>query len=228
MRKSGIYVMAVLLIGSSGATAWAEENESTPASFSLQFSGLRWSQSGTKYSDETSKREVSSLMTGDLVDSLVWATIGKVNLYFYPFQDVNSLVSLSYMVRDDLELGVDLGLNANKTKEPKSELSSDLLGAFVTWSVPVEDYVLEHFAVLDVTRTEATEINSSTNEEETNKVTGNFFKISSSIVIPIAKNAYYMAGVWWAAENGKNHATDTTRTSTQFGLTLAGLRLTVD
>jgi hypothetical protein len=60
------------------------------------------------------------------------------------------------------------------------------------------------------------------------KVTGNFLKLSSNIVVPIAKNAWYMAGVWWASENGKNQSTDTTKKSTQFGLTLAGLRLTID
>lgn len=228
MKKSGIYFVSALLIGSSGSTAWAEEKEEASASFSVQFSGLRWAQSKTKYSDEDSKREMTTLMTGDLVDSLVWATVGKFNLYFYPFQDINSLVSLGYMIRDDLEVGVDLGLNSSKMKDPKSELSSDLFGAFVTWSVPFDGYILENFAVLDVTRSEATEINSTTNEEETTKITGNFFKISSSVVVPIAKNASYMAGVWWAAENGKNQATDVTKKSTQFGLTLAGLRLTIE
>lgn len=228
MKKSGFYFVSALLIGSSMPMALAEEKEETAASFSFQFSGLRWAQSNTKYSDEDSKREATTLMTGDLVDSLVWATVGRFNLYFYPFQDINSLVSLGYMIRDDLEIGVDLGLNSSKIKDPKSELSSDLFGAFVTWSVPIQSFVLENFAVFDVTRSESTEINSTTNEEETTKITGSFFKISSTVIVPIAKNASYMAGVWWAAENGKNHAADTTKKSTQFGLTLAGLRLTIE
>lgn len=228
MKKLRIFFMSALLFGGSTRAAWAEESESTSASFSFQFSGLRWAQSKTKYSDEDSNREMTSLMTGDLVDSSVWATIGNFNLYFYPFQDINSLVSLGYMIRDDLEIGVDLGLNSSKLKDPKSELSSDLVGAFVTWSVPLASYVLENFAVLDVTRSESTDINSTTNEEETTKITGNFFKISSSIVVPLSKNASYLAGVWWAAENGKNHAADTTKKSSQIGLTLAALRLTIE
>ncbi|MDQ3231307.1 MAG: hypothetical protein M3Q07_05750, partial [Pseudobdellovibrionaceae bacterium] len=169
-----------------------------------------------------------SLMTGDLVDAFVYATIGKLNLYFYPFQDVNSLVSVSYMVRDDLEVGVDLGLNANRIKEPKSELSSDLFGAFVTWYVPVGSYSLENMALVDFTRVESTDLNSLTNEEETSKHTGSYMKISSTIIVPISKNAFYFAGIWVAAERGKDHTSDVTKKSSQFGLTLAGLRLTVD
>lgn len=228
MKTFGICFVSALLIGSSMSTALAAENEATPASFSLQFSGLKWAQSTTKYSDESSKRELTTLMTADLVDSMIWTSFGKVNLYFYPFLDSNALVSLSYMVRDDLELGIDLGLNTSKMKDPKSELTSDLFGGFVTWLVPLENYTLENLAILDFTRTESTEINSTTNEEQTVKITGNFLKISSNIVVPIAKNAWYMAGVWWATENGKNQTADTTKKSTQFGLTLAGLRLTID
>ncbi len=220
--------MSALLIGSLSSAAGAEEKEEPGASFSFQFSGLRWAKSKSKASDEDTNRELTTLMTGDLIDSSVWATVGKFNLYFYPFQDVNSLVSLGYMLRDDLEIGVDLGLNSSKWKDPKSELSSDLFGVFATWSVPFDGYVLENFAVLDVVKSESTEINSTTTEEETTKITGNFLKISSSVVIPLAKNASYLAGLWWAAENGKNHADDTTTKSTQFGLTLAAFRLTID
>ncbi len=228
MKNSGKYLISALVMGSMTSTAWAEEKDEPGASFSLQFSGLRWAKSKSKASDEETSRDLTTLMTGDLVDSSVWATVGKFNLYFYPFQDVNSLVSLGYMLRDDLEIGVDLGLNSSKLKDPKSELSSDLFGAFATWSVPFDACVLESFAVFDLVKSESTEINSTTGEEETTKLTGNFLKISSSVVIPLAKNASYLAGVWWAAENGKNHADDTTTKSTQFGLTLAAFRITID
>lgn len=224
MKNSAVYFVSILLTTGS----MAAENEPIAASLSLQFSGLRWAQSQTKYSDEGTKREITTLNSGDLVDSLIWATVDKVNLYFYPFQDSNALLSLGYMIRDDLELGVDLGLNASKVKDPKSELSSDLFGAFATWIVPAGDYTLENVGILDFTRSESTELNTTTGEEENIKVTGSFFKVSSSIIIPIAKNAWYMGGVWWAAENGKNHSDDSTKKSTQFGINLAGLRMTIE
>lgn len=224
MKNFGVCIVSALLAGSS----MAAESEPAAASLSMQFTGLRWAQSQTKYSDEDSKREITTLTSGDLVDSLLWATVDKVNLYFYPFQDSNALLSIGYMIRDDLELGIDLGLNASKVKNPKSELSSDLFGAFATWIVPVGDYALENVGILDFTRTESTETNTTTGEEEKIKVTGSFFKVSSSIVIPIAKNAWYMGGVWWAAENGKNHSDDSTKKSTQFGINLAGIRITID
>jgi len=206
----------------------AADNEPIPASLSMQFTGLRWAQSQTKYSDEAEKREITTVTSGDLVDSLIWATVDKVNLYFYPFQDSNALLSIGYMVRDDLELGIDLGLNASKVKNPKSEISSDLFGLFATWIVPVGDYALENAGIFDVTSSESTEINTTTGEEDSIKVNGTFFKVSSSIVIPIAKNAWYMGGLWWAEENWKNTSADTTKKSTQFGINLAGLRMTIE
>jgi hypothetical protein len=125
-------------------------------------------------------------------------------------------------------VGVDLGLNANKFKNPNSEISSDLFGIYGFWTVPFENNFLENSAVLDVTRTESNGMNSTTNEEETTKETGSFLKISSTMLFPIAKNAWYMTGVWWAAENGKNHTADTSRKSTQIGITLAGFRITME
>jgi hypothetical protein len=208
--------------------SFAAENEPIAASLSLQFTGLRWALSDTKYSDEADKREITTLTSGDLVDSLIWATINKVNIYFYPFQDSNALLSIGYMVRDDLEIGLDLGVNTSKVKNPKSELSSDLLGIFSTWIVPVGDYALENVGIFDVTSAKSTEINGTTGEEDSVKVTGTFFKLSSSIVIPIAKNAWYMGGLWWASENGKNMSADTTKKSTQFGVNVAGLRMTIE
>lgn len=142
MKKFGIYSIYAALTASSIPAAMSQENEAVPASLSLQFTGLKWAQSSSKYSDEDITRKSTSLMTGDLVDAVVYATIGKWNVYFYPFQDINALVSLSYMVRDDLEVGVDLGLNSSKLKEPKSEFSSDLFGAFVTWGVGFEGFSL--------------------------------------------------------------------------------------
>ncbi|WP_141731600.1 hypothetical protein [Oligoflexus tunisiensis] len=234
MKKFAVYCISAVLLSSSLQASATEEAEAgsaateSTASYSLQFSGLKWAQSKTKYSDEATSRDATSLMTGDLVDASVWASIGKWNVYFYPFQDVNALASVSYMLRDDLEIGIDLGLNATRVKEPKNEVSSDLYGIFTTWSVPFESFILENLAVLDMTRVETTSFNSTTGEDESTKVTGSYLKLSSTIVVPLAKNAAYLAGVWWASESGKNDGTDTTRKSSQFGLTLAGLRLTLD
>jgi hypothetical protein len=228
MKTFGFYFVSALLIGISSMPAHAEENESPGASFSLQFTGLRWDQSRTKYSDESKAWDSIHLKTGDLVDAVVWATIGRLNVYFYPFLDSNALVSVGYMLREDLEIGFDLGVNATRIEEPKTEMSSDLMGAFITWSLPFEYHILENYAVFDFTRGETTNVDTSTQEEETRKQSGSYFKVSSTVIVPLAKNVWYMTGLWWAAENGKDHTTRVTKKSSQFGLTVAGLRLTVD
>jgi nucleoside-specific outer membrane channel protein Tsx len=234
MKKLATYSISAALLSCSlpalavdDAPTTAAPPEST-ASLSLQFSGLAWDQSTTKYSDEETSRDSTSLMTGNLVDASIWASFGPWNVYFYPFQDMNALASVGYMLGDDLEIGIDLGLNATRLKEPKNEVSSDLFGIFTTWSVPFDDFILENFAVLDITRMETTSFNSVTGEDEKTKVTGNYVKLSSTVVVPLAKNAAYLAGIWLASETGKNDGTDTTRRSSQFGLMLAGLRLTLD
>jgi hypothetical protein len=228
MKLFGYYFASAVLVGTSSQAAQAEDSASPGASFSLQFTGLRWDQSRTKYSDEAKARESTHIKTGDLADSVVWATIDRLNVYFYPFQDSNALVSVGYMLRDDLELGLDLGVNATRVEDPKTEMSSNLMGAFVTWSLPFASQILENYAVFNFMTAEATDVNTSTQEEETRKQSGSSFKASSTVIIPLARNVWYMTGIWWATEKGKDHGTQVTRSSSQFGVTLAGLRLTVD
>lgn len=208
------------------------EEAPAPATLSFQYSGLKWTRTHGKITDtsgQKSERKATSLLSGDLVDSFIYATIGgKLNLYFYPFQDSSSLISAGYMLRDNLEVGVDLGLDATRVDEPKDEYSSDLFGAFATYTANFDGFAVENIATLDFTRVESTIFNNQTSQDDKSKTSGTFLKLSATAIVPIAKNAFYLAGFWLAGDRSKNHTLDSKRTSGQFGLMLAGLRIAVE
>ncbi len=235
MQAWKIRAFSLLFLGCglpSFSAARAEEEGPLPATLTFQYSGYKWNSTTSKSTDTNgneTERKGTSTLTADLVDSLIYVTIGgKLNLYLYPFQDGNALASVGYMVRDDLELGIDLGLNSTKIDEPKEEDHATLFGAFATYTVPVSNFALENAVVIDMTKLNSSSVSETTGAESTTEINGVFIKASVNAIIPIAKNALYFAGPWLAIDNTKNASSDSKRASSQFGLTLAGLRITVD
>ena len=221
----------ILLAFCNSPKALADEG-SSPATFSFQYSGLKWSASTNKTSPANgaaeSERKISSLLTSDLADSMVFATIDKFNIYFYPFLDGNALASISYMVRPDLELGIDIGLNATKVDSPKFNRNDSIYGAFATWSVPVDTMHLENMLIVDRSSRKITDLNPSTNIESTEESSSLFIKGSTLLVVPLAKNASYLGGVWIASSSATDKTNDIKSTSHQYGLVLAGFRITLE
>jgi|GEM_PF-3543759 len=235
MQGIKIFAISLSLLGCGlpfFAEARGDDKEATPATFTFQYSGLRWTANTTKSTDqngEKTEQKSTSLMTADLAHSMVYMTIGdKLKLYFYPFQDGNALVSAGYMLRDDLEVGLDLGLNSTRIDQPKGISQASLFGGFATWAVPFPTFVLENSIILDSSSFKTLTTNSLTGDEETSEFSGAFLKVGATAVVPIAKNASYLAGVWFAMDHSKNNSVAAKRSSSQFGITLAGLRITLD
>lgn len=63
-------------------------------------------------SGDSTKTKESGLATSDLSMHYVQATQGKASLYLFPFDVNNKTFSLSYLVTDNVEVGLDLGLNS--------------------------------------------------------------------------------------------------------------------
>ncbi len=235
MQGLNILVIYLVLLGCGlpfFAEARAEDAEASPATFTFQYSGLRWTANTIKSTDqngEKTEQRSTSLLTADLVNSMVYMTIGgKLKLYFYPFQDGNALVSAGYKVRDDLEVGLDLGLNSTRIDQPKETSQASLFGGFATWSLAFPTFVLENSIVLDSSSFKTLTTNGLTGEEETREFSGAFLKVELTAVVPIAKNASYFAGAWFAMDHSKDNSVDAKLSSSQFGITLAGLRITLD
>lgn len=202
-------------------------DEARPASLSLQFSGLKWQESHSKEDGTDGTIKATQQLTADLVDATLWLTFdGRWNFYLYPFQDANALLSLGYMLRDDLEIGIDLGLNSTKVTNPDAEVKSDIFGVFGTWSVPVSSFMLENVAVYDLLTLKVKETDPVSGAMTSSKTTGSYMKISSTVVLPLAKNAQYLGGVWYATDDSKTAGIKLKKS--QFGLLLAGIRITVD
>jgi len=201
--------------------------EAKPASLSLQFSGLKWQESSSKEDGADATTKATQTLTADLVDGTLWLTFDeRWNFYLYPFQDANALLSIGYMLREDLEIGVDLGLNSTKVTDPDAEVKSDIFGAFATWIVPVSSYALEIGAVYDLLTLKVKEADAVTGDMTTSNTTGSYMKVSSTLVIPLAKNAQYIGGVWYATDDSKTAGVKTKQS--QLGLLLAGIRITLD
>lgn len=210
--------------------AQGAEKEEEKASLSVQFSALKWSSTKTKETESgtESEQQGTSLITGDLVDSTLYLTTGKWNFYLYPFQDSNALVSGSYMVLDNLELGLDFGIQSQKVDKPKTEDRSTLFGFFATHFLAIGDNTLESGAVIDATSFRSTSTNPNTNEESTAESSGIFIKLSANYVVPLSKNLWYYGGAWVALQNEKPKSGDDKTATSQFGLTFAGIRSTVN
>ncbi len=201
--------------------------EETPASVSLQFSGIKYAQTSktSKVSGSEATTKTNTVATSDLVDAYLWVTIGKFNFYAYPFQDASALFSASYMVRDDIEWGFDIGYNTIKEDEPKSDKTRNIYGTFATYYVNAGPFSLENSLTLDLTKT-STLTTSETGMETKDSMKGNFFKLAVVALYPLSKNAWYFGGINYSIQNDKddNGQTDTYN---QFGVTLAGLRVTL-
>jgi len=204
--------------------------EPSKASFSLQFSGLRSSTTTTKVEqngiEQSSK--TSSILTLDLVDAYVWLTWDRFNVYLYPFQDANALFTATYMVTETVELGFDFGFNTTKTDQPKDELTARIFGLTGTLYTPLpNDITLETGLVLDATENKNVFIdNAGLETSSTSK--GRFGRLNVGVVVPLAKNAWYYGGASLSLQTTKTDNTSKKSTASQFGLTLAALRVTLD
>ncbi|HYX34932.1 MAG TPA: hypothetical protein VE954_17685 [Oligoflexus sp.] len=190
------------------------------AKFSLQIPVLKYTTSSIKTESPqgSSNEKVNDLSTQVLDDGFIGITLGKLGLYLYPFDDGNHLVSAGYMITDNIELGVDLGLNQSSSQGAGTKDSTQI-GAWGYYYSTLGSLGLENGLSLNTSsRTDRNPPNPDAKSDEFS------IKISSTVVYPLAKNLRYLGGAF--IRNKSLDGDGGIKTSTfQFGFILAGLRL---
>lgn len=153
-------------------------------------------------------------------------------VYVYPFADLR-MTSISYMVTDVVELGLDLGLNSSTVDKPKASESMNTVGLFGTYLAELGSNSLEAGLIIDQTQMskETTTIDATSGAETKVKEssTALLVKPSVTVVVPVTKTLKYFAGLAYSmnTENSKVEDAKTKVMTNTFSATLAGVRFSL-
>lgn len=222
MLPAGLLAANLLVAG----VATAAEGE---VGLSLQFSGLKWSsldETKTDAAGNEAEETTTVLKTSDLGDALFWVTIDKLNIYFNPFTESSRIFNIGYMFTEALELGLDIAIENSKADESKNETMKNTYGLFATWYQPLGKWNVEASLYLDMinqeTKTGATASTAASKVKED----GSNIKVQGVFLYPLAKNAWYQAGLVYQMKNLEGDGEEKTE-ATQIDVTLAGIRLAI-
>jgi hypothetical protein len=219
------------LIWAAAGSAFAQEVTGVSVHMPLLVHGSAAVDTKPDGGDSVKSKE-TTLTTAPLDESYVTLSWGKVSVYIYPFADLH-LTSLSYMVTDEVELGLDLGLNSSSVDKPKSSSAENLVGVFATYYAELGANSLEALLIVDQTQTknETTTVDETSGAETKSETTSTVMlvKPSVTVLVPLNKTMKYFAGLAYSMETSEEKVGDAkTKVSTNtFSATLAGVRFTL-
>ncbi len=229
MKLSKWIVAGVMAGLSSSYTALAEEE----ASFTFHLPVLNYSSASSSAKDSSvtpstkTTQTTSTAKTNDLSGSYLEASWGKVNLYVYPF-NAASIVSPSYMVKDNLELGLDLALNSLSINKPKETANTNEYGVWGIYYVNVtKAIVIENGLNVDyITNSgkKTVTVNGVDADQKTNDNTL-AVKVTINAVVPLAKNVNYLGGISYEMDKADNKEAKVKTDKGNFSVNIATVRL---
>lgn len=213
-------VSAFLLAMFGSMVAFGEGSDKVV--FTIEAPVLSYSQSQTKDKPEsgTETTEKSTDITTNAQSELYLSALvdGKYAFYYYP--NVHA-VSVGYYILESLELGLDFGMNSEKSKnddtDADSEDTSNTYGLYAFYYLPVGTNVTEIYGVYDLT--------SSVNKTKDSKTDSNIktaeslLKIGAQYVCNITDGFQYVGGVSYSMSSSKNSG-DNKDESSESGLSL--------
>ncbi|MCX6108691.1 MAG: hypothetical protein NTZ90_03700 [Proteobacteria bacterium] len=229
--KLSKWIVAGVMAGLSGSyTALAEDE----ASFTFHLPVLNYSSASSSAKNSSSSpstkttKTTSTSKTNDLSGSYLEASWGKANLYVYPF-NASSIVSPSYMVKDNLELGLDLGLNSLSINKPKETANTNVYGVWGIYYVNVSKaLVIENGLNLDYTSKSGKKtVTSSAGVNSDVKTNDNTLavKVTINAVVPLAKNVNYLGGISYEMDQEDDKEGKIKTDTGIFSVNLATVRL---
>lgn len=223
---SAIAAVSSLVIGQNAFGANA-------ATVTLNLPALTYSSSTEKVKPtggtETEAKK-SKLSTVQLDQSFVSLTWKQLVVYYYPFTDAK-VASVSYLVSDLVEVGLDLGLNSVKVDKPKDDKSVNTVGVYA-WLYPKFGTLSSEFAlIVDQTSTTGEMATTTTAGTTTTKVKDSALltKVVANAVVPLTDNLNYVGGIYYAMTSAKaDEAPKSKKTTGEFGVNIATLRVTLN
>jgi hypothetical protein len=182
---------------------------------------------------DEAEQKTTAMDTADLDDSWAAVQLGKTLVYVYPFNDTKT-VSLSYMVTDLVEVGIDLGLNSNKVDKPKDESTDNTFGAFITAYPALGKQTLEATLAIDqtATKSETAPVDATGAETDGDPVkkeeTAMEIKLGANILVPLSANLMYAGGLTYTSTAYEEKEAKDKKTFGELAVNLASLRLTLN
>lgn len=202
------------------------------ATFTLNLPVLSYSSADTKSKPDggsESKETRTGRDTADLGGSWASVSFGSAVVTLWPFTN-GKKVRGGYLINDMLEAGLTLGLNNFKEKESKAEETANRIGLYAKASPKAGPAVIEVHLGFDSVSTKGKTVTTTgtppTSTTADVDQSGTELTLSTTALIPLASNLNYGAGFWYMMSSteikkpGKQEAS-----ASQFGLTLASLRL---
>jgi hypothetical protein len=224
-RVSALLIATVV----SGSALAADKG----ATFSLNLPVLSYSSTETKSKPDggtEAKETRTALDTASLAQAWVSVGFGSAVVYLWsPFSDAKK-VRGGYAINDMLEAGLTLGLNNFKEKESKAEETNNRIGFYVLATPKLGPAELEvHLGFDSVSKKGKTVTTTGTPPTTTTAdvdESGTELEFATTALIPLASNLSYGAGFWYTmTSNDIKKPGKQKDSSSQFGLTLASLRL---
>lgn len=228
MTRVSALVIATVVSGSALA---ADKG----ATFSLNLPVLSYSSTDTKSKPDggtEAKETRTALDTASLAQAWASVSFGSAVVYLWsPFSDAKK-VRGGYAINDMLEAGLTLGLNNFKKKESKDEETANRFGFYVLATPKLGPAELEvHLGFDSVSKKGKTVTTTGTPPATTSTTadveeSGTELEFATTALIPLASNLSYGAGFWYTmTSNDIKKPGKQKDSSSQFGLTLASLRL---
>ncbi len=188
------------------------------------------SQTLTPDEGEETKNDSGGVATALLEEAEISVFWAKFVVALNPFADAKVL-SLGFMVMPKLEVGADFGYNSTSTKEPETESSRMLLGAYGVGSQKLGKFAVEaRGGVRYASSSSTTTTKSGDPEVETETKTessGFGFEAEGLVVVPLAKNVSYAGGVGIGYDSSADAESKLKTSSFRILLTLASLRVSI-
>jgi hypothetical protein len=227
-RVSALLIATVV----SGSALAADKG----ATFSLNLPVLSYSSTETKQKPDggtEAKETRTALESADLDQAWVSVGFGPAVVYLWsPFTDAKKFRG-GYVINDMLEAGLTLGLNNFKEKESKAEETDNRIGLYVQATPKVGPAHLEVLLGFDSVSKKGKTVSTAGTPPTTTTAdveeSGTELEFSTTALVPLASNLNYGAGFWYTmSSNDIKKPGKQKDSASQFGLTLASLRLTLN
>lgn len=194
------------------------------AKFQLQQDVLTWHSvhAEAKTDAGTTKTDTTSLATAPVSLQLL-ASWGKYNVYVWPVS--GGSVGVGYLVIDNLEVGLKLGLSSMETKVGSADKVSTSNNGYGVWAL----YTMgmgENYVELTVPINMSSGSAPGTVATEKKTTSGMNFGFSAEYFMPLAKNFVWGGGLSYTMNSGeeKDGSTKITNSGSDIGLTLTKFR----
>jgi hypothetical protein len=212
----------VVLAAINNNIVYASDGTITLQQTALTYSS---SESTSKPEDEKETKETSTSLNTMPNSLSIQASWDNISIYIFPTSPGNPL-SISYMVLNELELGLNIGFEASKKSRQTS--SNNSFGFFGFYYVEVGPGVIETGLAFDTnsntSKTTSVDTETKTSRIEKTSESSATTLLTTDFVYAINKRFSYFGGVSYTIATKTDNENKVKTTENMFGLNIASFR----